>query len=507
MTTARGTVALIFLLVLAAPGRARAQDDTLALSLERALELARRNNPGFLATANDMDVADWEVRSAYGQLFPTASIGGGISWQGAGEQRFGSLTAGELGFANQPSFYFSNYNVGLGYRLDGSTLLAPSRARASRARTQAQVDAAAVNLDQQVTMAYLDALRQSEGVTLTTQELERARFNLRLARAQAQVGTVTVLDVQQAELQVGRARVALLQAENAARTARLRLLQAMGIPLMRPVQLTSTFDVAEPAWSEEELYDRALDLNPNLRALRSARSVSDIQVDVAKSAYWPSLSLSAGVSGFTREASSADYLIRQSQAQVASQITSCQFQNELYRRLADPLPPMDCSRYAFTDEMRRAIVEQNDQFPFSFERSPPSASLSISLPIFQGLGRQLQVESAQAALSDAELQLREQEVALRADIAVGLDRVRTAYQSALIEEQNQAYADEQLRLAGERYRVGTFSFLDLVEAETVKAQADRERLSAIFAYHEAIASLEALVGGTLDGVGGTPGNP
>jgi len=37
----------------------------------------------------------------------------------------------------------------------------------------------------------------------------------------------------------------------------------------------------------------------------------------------------------------------------------------------------------------------------------------------------------------------------------------------------------------------------LVEAETVKAGADRDRVGAIFAYHDALASLESVVGISL----------
>jgi len=52
-------------------------------------------------------------------------------------------------------------------------------------------------------------------------------------------------------------------------------------------------------------------------------------------------------------------------------------------------------------------------------------------------------------------------------------------------------------LAQERYRLGGATFLELGEAETVKAQADRDRIAAIFAYHDALANMEALVGTPL----------
>ena len=88
-------------------------------------------------------------------------------------------------------------------------------------------------------------------------------------------------------------------------------------------------------------------------------------------------------------------------------------------------------------------------------------------------------------------------LALRADLLAGLSAVRTAFETARLEDRNQALADEQLRLAQEQYRVGLVSFLELVEAETVKAQADRERLAAIYQYHDSLANLEAVVGQPL----------
>lgn len=354
-----------------------------------------------------------------------------------------------------------------------------------------------MGLEFQVTRLYLDVLRQNEGVTLAEQQLERARFNLRLASAQAEVGTATLLDVRQAEVQVGRGEVALLQTNNARTIARLRLLQQVGIDPTQEVDLTTSFSLEEPDFSEVDLTSEALEANPSLRATRESVDAASVGERIARSAYFPSLSLSAGISGFAREASDASFLVAQAQAGVAAQISSCERTNDLYSRLANPLPPLDCSRYVFTDADRQAIIDANDAFPFDFTRSPPSASLSVSLPVFQGLRRQRNLEAARAQGQDLRYQLREQELALRADISANMAQVRTAYASALIEERNQSLADEQLRLAQERYQLGAIPFLDLVEAETVKAQADRDLVAAVYAYQDAVTNLEAAVGRPL----------
>jgi outer membrane protein len=468
------------------------------LSLDQALELAGQNNPAFLATANDEAVAEWGVRAAYGSLVPSASVSGSLGWQGTGDQLLGgNLTLGDLGVGDQPNYYSSSYRLGFNYSLSGSTLLEPSRATAQRRTTTAQVGQARLNLEAEVTRLYLDVLRQEEEVELIGQQLERARFNFRLAQGQAEVGQATAVDVTQAEIQVGRSEVALLQAENAVVTATYRLLQQLGVELRPEVELTTDFPVSEPTWTEGTLLEMAYRRNPTLESRRFAREAAKVSVRSARTAYLPSLNLSMGWSGFTRQASSTDFPLAQAQAQAASRIQSCQATNDLYARLADPLPPQDCTRFAFTDEQRGAIISANDVFPFDFTQSPPTASISISLPIFQGLTRQRQVEQAQAAMDDAEHQLREQELALRADVAINLAQVRTAFRSVELEERNQEFADEQLRLARERYRAGLIPFLDLVEAETVKVQADRDLLNAIYGFHDALTALDAVVGGTL----------
>ena len=271
----------------------------------------------------------------------------------------------------------------------------------------------------------------------------------------------------------------------------------MGAEIDAPFVPTTPFRLVEPTWDRSELYELGLESNPNLIALRASRSSSSYGVRMAKSTYLPSLSLDAGISGFTRQASSTAFEIQQAENQALSGVQNCLFLNDLYSRLANPLPSSDCGQFQFTDDQAQGIIDRNDAFPFDFTTQPASVGLTISLPLFQGLSRQRQVEAAQVQLEDLDLSLREQELALRADIATTLATVRTAYQAALIEAQNQIVADEQLRLARERFSVGLADFLELLEAETLKVEADREQINAIFAYHDFLANLEAVVGTSL----------
>jgi len=479
-------------------GRSAAQTVPARLSLDEALEIARENNPNFLLTRNDASLADWNVREAWGQLMPSASISGGVNWQGSGETQLpGSLTLGDLGFSDQPSYYGSNYSIGLSYSLSWASLLGPRQSKVDRRTTLASIDGAEANLVSQVTSAYVDLLRQEDALRIVRLQLENSEFNLRLAQGQLEVGQVSPIDVGQAEVQVGRNEVAVLQAENRVTTSRMRFLQLLGLPIEQDFETTTDFELSEPTWDLPTLSAMALGDNPELVARRTAAESADVGVSRAWSSYLPSLSLSTGWSGFTREASSTDFQVAQAQAGVASQIANCVRTNDLYSRLANPLPPVDCGQFAFTDAQRDAIISGNNQFPFNFVGSPPTLRMTLSVPIFSGFSRQRNLEAARLQREDSQERVREQELAVHADLAIGLENVRTAYQSALLEERNRTLAEQQLNLARERYGLGAITFVELVDAQTLFAQAEASRLNAVFAYHDAVTSLEALVGASL----------
>jgi outer membrane protein len=500
----RLSILAVLALMLAPTPEASAQTDPTppsgaTLTLDDAITLARRNNPDFLQQANDVTAADWAVRSAYGQLLPGASASTSYNYQAAGTQRVGNF--GDIGVTNSTDYYSSNYSLGLNYRLSGSTLMAPGQAKSQRRATAAGVEAAVFTLRTNVTRQYLAVKRAQDGVELATQELERATDNLRLARARVDVGAAIPMEATQAEVERGRAEVALIQAENLVNTERLRLAQTIGVDLPLDAELTTEFAVTDVPWSETQLQSFAAEAHPSLLAARASESATQAGVRMARSTYLPSLSFSAGISGFMRQAGNADFLVDQAWEGVYAQRDQCDLLNRISAGLSEPLPntPANCAAITLTPDDERRIRSNNSLFPFGYERNPFSASMTISLPIFDGLARERQVEQAKIARSDAELRRRSEEMRLRTEIAAALGTARTGSRSAEIEARNAELADQQLQLARERYRLGAASYIELQEAETLKARADRAYLNALYQFHESLAALEAAVGRPLSG--------
>jgi outer membrane protein len=470
------------------------------LSLDEALELALAYNPGLMASRNEVEVADWDIRAARGNLvLPNLGLNTGMSWQGSGEERIGGLTGGELGLGGQPSFLFSSYGVGVNYSLSGVSLRAPGLARASREAARARGSRAEADLVLRVTQAWLDFARQDEALRLARRQMERAEANLNLARGLEAVGSATPLEAMQADIQVGRAEVALLEAEQGIRTSRLALLRAIGLDRDRDIVPGAPLALGSIRWDEEELTRMALASSPDLATLRASVSVASRRVASAQASYFPSLSVQAGWSGFTRQATNDAFILGQVERQAEQLVSQCEFQNEIFRRLADPFPPQNCSAFLLTDEQRAGALERNRQFPLDFTRQPPQASISLSIPVFQGVERRRQVETARIEEESARLRLQEAEQGLLSDVASLLGQARTARALAELEGRNREVAEAQLRLARGEFEVGAGTFLRVAEAETVAAQADRDHLEAIFRYHETLARLEALTGTQLRG--------
>ena len=196
---------------------------------KRRWEIALRSNPTMQATRNDVRVATWNLTAAYGSWLPSASLGSSLSWQGAGEQRFGSITADQLGFRDQPSFLSSSYNAGVSLALNGRMLMA---ARAGQAKPRRHPGAGAfagggdpAQPDPAPTWRCFARWRACASPTGNS----RGRSSTSAwPRDNRRSDPGNAIDVHQAEVAVGRAQVTQLQSQTGVRTSRVRLLQQMG---------------------------------------------------------------------------------------------------------------------------------------------------------------------------------------------------------------------------------------------------------------------------------------
>jgi outer membrane protein len=479
-----------------APPAASVRTDGPALTLEQAVATARERNPDMLMQRNDVRSTRAALRAARFDFLPSADVSAGLGYQAPGEQRFGAVQLEQ----SSPPYYSSSYSLGIGYRLDGQKLMEPAIARANDRATRERIEGYEANLVSQVAQQYLTVLQALEQAAQAEREVGRTQEHERLARARLEVGAGTPLDLRRAEVQRGQAEVAVVQRRNAYQTELLRLGRLMGTPLPPDTRLASTFELFAPRWSAEELVAMALQANPNLDAARASARAARTGVRAARTQYLPSVSFRMGFTGSVYSAGDLDPLFAQALQSTAGRFEGCVQGNELNRLLGRPeqnCAPFNVENPAVADSVRRAVRAGNPSFPFGFSSQPMTASLSFSLPLFNGLQRERQIEEARVQAQDAELAVQRQELDLRTDIAAALLAVQTAYETAQLQAQVVQKASEELRLAQERFRFGVASSVEVTDAQTSLAEAERARIDAVFAYHKSLAALEALVGRPL----------
>ncbi|HEX7025247.1 MAG TPA: TolC family protein [Gemmatimonadales bacterium] len=492
----------------AAPPRAA---PTARLTLAEALEQGRRHSPAYRQVLNDAGPANWGVRNAYANLLPSFDVSGGMGYTGSGSSTFGGAT-----FNQTSPALSSSYSLSFAWQLSGQELAATGQSKANRRATDADITSAAEQLRNDISVQYLIALQAVAQTEVARVQVQRNADFLALARAKYTVGQSTMLDVRQAEVLKAQSDVGLLRAQQTENEAKLELFRRMGVSLPglpETIELPDSFPVTAPQYDRDQLLALAREENPSLKAYRARERAATWGVRSAKSRFLPTVSVSAGFQGFTQEFTDEGVLLNQRLGGAQSTAENCRFQNALISTLPGGGVPgypdggiiADCNTYANLDATgdallpayRNQVLKGNDVFPFSFVKQPFSARLSISLPIFDGFTRNLQVAQAQAAEDDLTESVRSRQLQVETEVSARYLGVMNAYQAIQAQEQSRQSAREQLRLAQDRYRVGSGSSLEVSDAQNSASRAEGDYVNAVYEYHKAIAALELAVGRSL----------
>ena len=462
------------------------------LTLDEAITLARRNNYLHLVALSNRRSASAGLRTAYGQLLPQADASLTGQRQEGGRQIFNGGEFGASSDVNQ-----SQYRVGISYRVNGATLMAPTVQRANRDAVEADISSSDEGLRSRVALQYLTVLQTQARADLQDTLVNAAKSQLVLAQARAIVGMGTQLDVSRAEIALGQQQVQQINLRNQVEIDKLKLFQEMGVPKPDVVNLTSRFVVTPAGFALGDLLQSARRQNPTIMALRARERVAGLAVRQQKSEYTPTLSLSTGFSGYTYQYTNPNFIVEQSQAQAAAERASCTRTEEVRAALGLSNRLALCGAIGVTDEAAAALRRANDPFPFDFTRSPRAIAATLSLPLFDGFAREQRVQEAQLARDRASNLLRASEISLTSDITAAYLTLTTSEKTVALQEQNSNKARAELKLMQDRYRVGMATFIDLTEARSAYERAESDRINAVYDYHKAFAILENAVGRPL----------
>jgi outer membrane protein len=425
------------------------------LSLEHCLDLARANSPR-LESARQQIVSQREgILGSYGAFLPTFSASAGYGHQFVGPKpsstQYNTITQE---FFTQDPIASRDYET-YSFSLRGSWTLFSGLSRwADLAARKANYAAAGHDLEQtrhevesDVINAYYQLVRAQKMVALRRGNLEANREQYDQSRRAFAMGAVARSDTLRASVRYAEARQDLLEAENSLQLSSLTLATAIGLEPARDLVVETVADPPNIHVERDRAIAAALASHPQLLAGGERLLAARQGIRQARAGFWPSLS--AGYSfGW-----------------------------------ADLRPPDDPIQ----------VFDQDYTY---------SLSMSMSWSIFDGFRTRQYANQARASARVQEYNLELQRRGVIQSVESTLVTLDNSRKRIELARATVALAEEDLRLARERYRVGAATLLEVTEAEVSLVQAQSSEIDGVTSYLIALAELERVTGLDLRGQGG-----
>jgi outer membrane protein TolC len=454
--------------------------------------LALKNNPDYGQVLAQLSPASARVRSAYGAFIPT----GGVSVSGGYLGQGGITVSGVPGLTTGSDQIQSSYGIGLNYSLSAATFINPSLQTASLHAAESDIDAAAATLKSNVADSYLLVLIDEANAALQDSLVLSNQVQVDLARAKMSAGSGTQLDVSKALVGLGTQKIAAIRAHNQIQVDRLSLFQLLGVPQPANVVLISRPGVKDPGFGLDSVLKLARATNPALAALVSRERAANKGVSVAEGNFLPTLSAFAQWGGYANEYTNQNYPVSIATSQYNQAVTACKTTDSI-RTGAGLGASNNCAALYASTVDTAAIKKQNNAVPWSFTKGPFQAGVTLSLTVLDGLSRVTTLETAKAQRNDAQYQVRAQELRITQEVTSAYLTLQAALEAEQLARENMQQAQLALKLAQEKYRVGSATAVDLSTQRDDYQRAVQQLLASIFDFHRAFAALERAVGRPL----------
>lgn len=443
---------ILSLTLIAAPVAAQQGTDTTVartlapasarITLPDAIRRVQISLPSVVQARGAARNAGAQKRTAYGAYLPNVTLNASAGGS-TGEQRLSELdTVTHTLSTTIIDRTTRNIGTSLNASIDLWTGLRRGADIGAAKATERSADASLVNArfqaQLQVTQAYLDALAARQTVEVRAASVRRAQEQLKVSVAKLRAGSTTRSDSLRSEVNLGNARIQLINAEIQQATAEALLGRLVGADGRVEAVDDSTY-YALGAIDTTGVRAEALANSPQVQSAEASLSAAHAQVRAAYSAYSPSLTLSGTYS------------------------------------MSDNPPSFD-----------EAQLLKNR-----------SVSLGLAWPLFNRFQREQTVATRQTAADNAEATAADARRQVGAGVTQRFAELSAAQVRIAITRSSVQAASEDIRVVGERYRLGAATIVDLLTSQEALTQAEVDAVNARFDYLRAKAQVEALIGRSL----------
>lgn len=388
---------------------------TLQTCLDYALEnniQVRQSRVSELSGLEDTELAK-------AQLFP--SLSASVS------QSFVNYPSGD---ATDNNSYSGNYNLNANWTLfDGGRRTKEIK----RSKLQNEVDKLSTeetedNIQIAIVQAYLQVMYAMESVRINENTVETAKAERDRAEELYKAGSISSVDLAQLESQYSSDKYQLVVAKNSLDNYKLQLKQLLELDILDEIKLDMP-DIAEehiltPLPDKEIIYMTSLEVMPQIRSSELSIEMAELEKQKAKSSYWPTLSMNAGVG--TGHISGIDY----------------NFGNKIWKNFNE------------------------------------SIGLTISIPIFANRENKTAYNKAKLALTTSQLDLlNAQKDLLQTVESIYLDAV-SAQSQYLSATERLSYIQQSFQLTEEQFFLGMKNTLEMLTEKNNLLTAQQEVLQA-----------------------------
>ena len=440
MTRFRNRVAIAAMLIAPALLSAQQGDDAAKpLPLGEAVRLAQLNSPQTVGARNALRTGKLAEMNALGQYLPNLSINYGASNFAGGIYQQGQL----LPYTGNPWNYGKGYSANILLFDGGQRYFGYKQAQAGQRANEENETLQRYGVAAAVKQQYFAVLQARELEAAGASALEQAQVALNASAAKVKIGQVVRTDSLKAAIQVGSARLQVLNARAALRDANAALTRLVASSVPVTAVAADTSDVPRIDVDDAALA-RMADDGPAIRqAVAAFDAAKQGKRSTLTSQYIPQVraSYNYNASGFTSPT-------------------------------------------------------------FNWGGGPPSATqtqyqFSVGYTLFNGFSRELSAMQATVLADNAEAALRDARFNAKSNLAQLIDQFRTAAQTVALQQLQIAAASEDLSVQQSRYAIGASSYLDLLTSQTALDSQRILLINARFTARNAKAAIEAFIGRDL----------
>ncbi|WP_293651013.1 TolC family protein [uncultured Parabacteroides sp.] len=418
-------------------------------SLRQCIETGLERNYSIRIIRNEQQISDNNATPGNAGYLPTVDMSGGFS--GSGNNNRNKLTDGTTEKQNGVNSETGNIGLNVNWTVfDGFGIQAEySRLKELQRMGELNTRMTIEDFVADLSSEYYNRIRQNIRLRNLRSSLDLSRERVRIAEERYHIGSGSRMDLQQAQVDFNSDSSKVLNQLEVVNTSRIRLNELMALENVEEnIAIKDSVIYPNIFLDEVELWKSTIESNASLLIAQKNKTLSELDYKKVKSRNYPYVKLNAGY-GYT-----ANWY------EVGS--------TDLQQRLG--------LNYGIT----------------------------VGLSLFDGLNRRRERRNARIEIENKELRMQELELALRADMS----NLWMAYQNNLdlwsLEKENLVVAQENYRIAIDRYKLGELSGIELREAQNSLLEAEERQSIAEYSTKLCEVSLLQLSGQILTYVAPEP---